>query len=240
MGSKPPVASIAFLRTSMQQPDITGTPRTGVSLAGIDDVAQIVAVEASREESAHEAGRVATQQEIEHGGIALAQEIVGAVRARHGRRRRDHVRIRVEPAYRVDERVGRELDVGIQHQLIVAAGAVQHQVVRDAVPDVRMAVQEVELHPGIREVLPAQPDPDFRALRILAVVDQGQRRTRDDALLARDADRPRQMGEAALEQCGIGPIRDDADGQRRGEHGGAGFETALAAAGCDPGASFAT
>ena len=185
---------------------------------GIDDVAQLVALEALPEQAAHDARREAPQEEIEHRRIALAEEIGRAVGPRHRGRQRDHVRIRVEPANRVGERVARELDVGIEHQLIIAAGAVQHQVVRDAVADVRVSVQEVELDARIGEALPGEAHAFGRDLLVLAVVDQGHRHLRQDAILSRGADRERKVGETALEQRGIGPVGHDADGQRRREH----------------------
>ena len=100
---------------------------------------------------------------------------------------RDHVRIRVEPANRIRERVGRELDVGIEHELVVAAGAVQHQVVRDAVADVRVAVQEVELHAGIGEARFAEADAFLGDLAVLAVVDQRDATCVRTRVLARGA-----------------------------------------------------
>ena len=51
----------------------------------------------------------------------------------------------------VGERVAREFDVGIQHELVVGARAVQHQVVRDAVTDVQVPVQVRHLDAGIGE-----------------------------------------------------------------------------------------
>jgi hypothetical protein len=41
------------------------------------------------------------------------------------------------------------------------------------------------------------------------------------------------MGKTALEQRDVGPVRDDADGQRRGKHKGAGFMATLMAPGND-------
>ena len=94
-------------------------------------------------------------------------------------------------------------------------------------------MQEMELHPRIREVPPSELDPLLRDGCVLAVVDQRQRDLGQDAILARGADRQREMGKTALEQCGVGPVRDDADGQRRGKHEGVGFMAAWMATGND-------
>ena len=126
--------------------------------------------------------------------------------------------MRVEPANRVGERVARDVDVGVQHELVVGAGAVEHQVVRDAVADVRVAVQEVKLHARVGEAQLAEAGHFVGDLRILAVVDERERDAAHDAFLARGADRERELAQAALEQRGVRPVRNDADRQRRGEH----------------------
>ena len=84
---------------------------------------------------------------------------------------------------------------------------------RDAVAHVRVSVQEVELDAGIGEALPGEAHAFGRDFRVLAVVDQGHRHLRQDAILSRGADRERKAGETALEQHGIGPVGHDADGQ---------------------------
>ena len=206
-------------------------PSHGLAARRIDGVAQVVAVEAPAEQAAHEVGREAAQEQVEHRRIALAQKIGRPVGARHRRRHRADFGMRVEPADRVGERVGCELDVGVQHELVVGAGAVQHQVVRDAVADVRVAVQEVELDAGVRRSGACRAGSLRRRPRVLAVVDQRERDAPNDALLARSADRERELAQAALEQHGVGPVGDDADGQRRGKQGVKGVITGLAATG---------
>ncbi len=95
----------------------------------------------------------------------------------------------VEPGDRVGDRVGGHLDVGIEHDLVVGAGAVQHQVVRDPVADVGVAVQVGDLDPGVGEARPAVLDHVVGDLRVLAVVDQRDRDAPDAARLARVRDR---------------------------------------------------
>ena len=110
------------------------------------------------------------------------------------------VGVRVEPAHRVGDRVGREFDVGIEHELIVGAGAVQHQVVRDAVADVGVTVEIGHLDAGVGEARLAEPDHLIRDGAILAVVDQRDGDAAHAAILARGADRERELAQAALEQ----------------------------------------
>ena len=95
------------------------------------------------------AGRESAQEQIEDGRIALAQVFALAGAVARERRERADVRVRVEPAHAVGERIGCELDIGIEHQVIVRARAVQHEVVRGAVADVRVAVQVRDVHAGV-------------------------------------------------------------------------------------------
>jgi len=88
-------------------------------------------------------------------------------------------------------------------------------------------------------VPPAELDHLLRAGGVLAVVDQGKRDLGQHPIPARGADRQREIGKTALEQSGVGPVRDDADGQRRGKHEGAGVMAAWRAMGNDD-PSFAT
>ena len=88
---------------------------------GIDPVAHFVAVEAAAEQRAHEPRREAAQREVEHRRIALAQVLgVPSALTTAGDDGAD-VGMRVEPAHRVGERVRRELDVRIEHQMVVGA-----------------------------------------------------------------------------------------------------------------------
>ena len=138
----------------------------------IDVVAKLIAIEPPLEKPPHEARRESAQQEVEDRRIAFAQEIGRAVGSRDRWRRRADVRMRVEPAHGVGDAVARDLDIGIQHELVVGARAVQHQVVGDAVANVEMPVQVRDLNPRIGE--PRLPEPyDFVGNdAVFAVVDQ--------------------------------------------------------------------
>ena len=72
----------------------------------------------------------------------------------------------------------------------------------------------MQLHARIGEALPCEAHAFGRDFLVLAVVDQGHRHLRQDAIFSRGTDRERKAGETALEQHGIGPVSHDADGQR--------------------------
>ena len=132
---------------------------------------------------------------------------------------RADVRMRVEPANGVGDRVARDLDVGIQHELIVGAGAVQHQVVRDAVADVARARAGrcTWMPESAKRALPSRITSSA-TLRSSLLSISATATLRTHAVLARGADRERELAQAALEQHRVRPERDDADGQRGGKH----------------------
>ena len=185
----------------------------------VDVVAQLVAVEAPAEQPTDEARSEAPHEEVEHGRIALAQKIGRAIGTGDRRRRRAHVGVRVEPAHGVGDRIARDFDVGVQHELIVGARPVQHQVMRDAVANVEVPVQVGHLDPGIGEARLPEADHLVGDDPVFAVVDQRHGDAADATVLARGADRQRELAQAALEQHRVGAERDDTDGQRRGKHG---------------------
>ena len=65
----------------------------------------------------------------------------------------------------------------------------------------------------------AEPDHLLGDFAVLAVVDQRDGDALHAAVLARRADRERELAQAALEQHGVRPEGDDADGERGGKHG---------------------
>jgi hypothetical protein len=126
--------------------------------------------------------------------------------------------VRVEPADAVDERVGRELRVGIQHEVIIGARAVQHEVVRSAIADVGVAVQEHDVHRLVGEAFAAELDDALGDAAVAAVVDQGHVHRPQHARVLRRLDRDAERIERALEQRQIRLIGDDADLERGRQH----------------------
>ena len=105
-----------------------------------------------------------------------------------------------QPAHADGQRIRRELDVGIQHEVIVGAAAMQHQVVRGAVADVRVTVQERQLHVRVLEAALRELDRFLRDRAVAGVVDQRERYRAHRAVLARRADREHELAQAPLEQ----------------------------------------
>ena len=214
--------SIALRRTSMNAPDITGTPidvarrrrrrRRRASRSGRA---------AARNSRRSDARREAAQQR----GRAPPDSACTGNRACRRRRRRRGASaptsgMRVEPADAVGQRVGGELDVGVEHQVVVGAGAVQHQVVRGAVADVGVAVQADHVHAGVGEALRCRGRSRARRCSRSSLLSISARCTVcSTRRVARRADRERELAQRALEQREVGPVGDDADLERRRQHG---------------------
>ena len=144
-----------------------------------------------------------------------------AVGPRHRRRERADIRMRVEPAHAVDERVGVELDVGIEHEVVVGPGAVQHEVVRGAVADVRVAVQVDHVNARVGEARLAERGDLRSATARSSLLSISARCTVRSAPSSRAAP----IASASLRSVrsrrrDVGPVRDDADLQRRRQHEG--------------------
>jgi L-lactate dehydrogenase len=96
---------------------------------------------------------------------------------------------------------------------------VKHQVVRRAVADVRVSVQVGDVHGRVGEARASEFDHPLGDPAIGAVVDHREMDGFQDACVLGRFDRQPERVERALEQRQVGSIRDDADLQRRRQHG---------------------
>ena len=111
-----------------------------------------------------------------------------------------------------------ELDVGIEHQVIVRVTTVHDQVMRCAVADIRMAVKVVHGHCGTFEVSGAELYDRFRGRAFTGVIDEHQVYGSQQLILGGHGDRLRKLAQCRIEQRKIRAIRDDADRQRWSGH----------------------
>ena len=139
-----------------------------------------------------------------------------------GRRGRQYAdfRMRIEKAQAGDQRIRRQLDVWIEHEVIVCVAAVHDQVVRAAITDVGVAVKVIHGHAGILEPRLAETYHRFRGRARDRVVDQHDVGGAEQSCAPRRVERRRQRAEAAFEKREVGLVRDDADRQRYGSQGG--------------------
>ena len=186
----------------------------------VNQIAHFVMMEPAAEQRPYDTGREASQQQIEHRRITLAEVMMPAVGSPRHWRQRAHFGMRVQPLDRTDKRIGRHLDVGIHHQVIVGAGPVENEIVRGAIADVRVTVAQNQAHAGVIEARLADLEHLLRDLRILAVVDQSEVHRFECSRGARRTDRELELAQYALENPQIRAVRDDADLQRRRQHGG--------------------
>src|SRR6188472_4166211 len=73
---------------------------------GVDDIAHLVAIEPPGEQALDEARCKPAKQQVEHRRIALAQVLPLTRSVADGGRERARLGMRIEPAHRVDERIG--------------------------------------------------------------------------------------------------------------------------------------
>ena len=98
--------------------------------------------------------------------------------------------------------------------MVIGARTVQHQVMRGAIADVRVAVKEHHVHGSVGEARAAKLDHALGDAAIAAVVDQRDMNGFQHPRILRGLDRDAERIQRALEQREIRLIGDDADLER--------------------------
>ena len=127
--------------------------------------------------------------------------------------------MRVHPAHADREGIAIELDVRVEDEVVVGAAAMEHEVVRRAEADVRVAVQVVHLHVAAGKAHATEVDDRTCARAVLAVVHERHVHGTDYLGLAGRRNRDRKAMERAVEERTVRLERHDADLERRGKQG---------------------
>lgn len=157
-------------------------------------IAQLVLPQPAGEPATQPVRREPAQQQIEHRRVALAEKFWRPVGIDDPRHQQPAVRMAVEEGERLDQRLGSQLDIGVQDQVQLAVAAVQRAVVAGPEADVAVAVMQL------------QARRQHRWQRAVSVVDeldaQPQRSLRR---------RPQQRGQRRVELLRIAAVDDDGD-----------------------------